>query len=176
MSFDLGLLALIIVLYLTALFAVAFLTEKGVIPRSVARHPLTYILSLGVYTGVWAFYGSVAFASQYGYGFLFYYLGISAAFLLAPIFLNPLIQIAKSYQLKSLADILAFRYRSTWAGGLTALLLLIGLLPLLAAQIQAISDIIHVLSFQSYSQERPRYTQDQLTALFCIITTDVDIK
>ena len=69
-SFELSQLILISAAYLLLLFGVAWTSEKGLIPRWVIRHPLTYTLSLGVYASAWAFYGTVGLAYQYGFGFL----------------------------------------------------------------------------------------------------------
>ncbi len=113
MSFSLTQMILISAGYLMVLFGVAWISERGLIPRSIIRHPLTYTLSLGVYASAWAFYGSVGLAYQYGYGFLACYLGVSGAFLLAPVLLYPILKITRTYQLSSLADLLAFRFRST---------------------------------------------------------------
>ncbi|MBO0369910.1 sensor histidine kinase [Pseudomonas shirazensis] len=146
MSFSLTQMILISAGYLLVLFGVAWISERGLIPRSVIRHPLTYTLSLGVYASAWAFYGSVGLAYQYGYGFLACYLGVSGAFLLAPVLLYPILKITRTYQLSSLADLLAFRFRSTWAGALTTIFMLIGVLPLLALQIQAVADSINILT------------------------------
>lgn len=84
-SFELSQLILISAAYLLLLFGVAWTSEKGLIPRWVIRHPLTYTLSLGVYASAWAFYGTVGLAYQYGFGFLASYLGVTGAFLLAPV-------------------------------------------------------------------------------------------
>ena len=86
-SFNLSQLVFISAGYLLLLFGVAWISERGLIPRWIIRHPLTYTLSLGVYASAWAFYGTVGLAYQYGYGFLAIYLGISGAFLLAPVLL-----------------------------------------------------------------------------------------
>lgn len=83
MSFSLTQMILISAAYLAVLFGVAWISERGMIPRAIIRHPLTYTLSLGVYASAWAFYGTVGLAYQYGYGFLSSYLGVSGAFLLA---------------------------------------------------------------------------------------------
>ena len=115
-SFSLSQLLAISTLYLLALFGVAWISEHGWIPRRIMRHPLTYTLSLGVYASAWAFYGTVGMAYQYGYGFLASYLGVSGAFLLAPVLLYPILRITHTYQLSSLADLFAFRFRSTAAG------------------------------------------------------------
>ena len=145
-SFDISQLILIGCAYLLLLFGVAWVSEKGLIPRRVIRHPLVYTLSLGVYASAWAFYGTVGLAYQYGFGFLASYLGVTGAFLLAPVLLYPILRVTRTYQLSSLADLFAFRFRSSWAGALTTLFMLIGVLPLLALQIQAVADSIGILT------------------------------
>ena len=145
-SFSLTQLILISAAYLTTLFGVAWITERGYVPRRLVRHPLVYTLSLGVYASAWAFYGTVGLAYQYGYGFLAIYLGVSGAFLLAPVLLYPILRITRAYQLSSLADLFAFRFRSTWAGALTTLVMLIGVLPMLALQIEAVTNSISLLT------------------------------
>ncbi|SDS92332.1 Two-component sensor kinase CbrA [Halopseudomonas xinjiangensis] len=161
MSFDLGLLVATSVIYLLALFGVAWVTERGLLPQALLRHPAVYTLSLGVYASAWAFYGTVGLAYQYGYGFLTYYLGICGAFLLAPVLLNQILRITRTYQLSSLADLFAFRFRSTWAGTLTTLFMLIGVLPLLALQIQAVADSVQILTRDP--------TQHSIAFGFCIL-------
>lgn len=131
--------------YLLFFFSVAWLTEQGYIPTRIVRHPATYVLSLGVFASAWAIYGAVGFAHDFGYNFLAYYLGISGAFMLAPMILAPILRLVKNYQLGSLADLLAFRYRSPVVGALVTLCMLLGIMPLLAMQIQAVADSIHVL-------------------------------
>jgi hypothetical protein len=69
MSFSLTQMILISAAYLLVLFGVAWISERGMIPRAIIRHPLTYTLSLGVYASAWAFYGTVGLAYEYGYGF-----------------------------------------------------------------------------------------------------------
>ncbi|CAM5584066.1 hypothetical protein SSTU70S_07035 [Stutzerimonas stutzeri] len=68
-SFSLSHLVLISAAYLLALFGVAWVSERGIIPRWIIRHPLTYTLSLGVYASAWALYGTVGLAYQYGSAF-----------------------------------------------------------------------------------------------------------
>lgn len=146
MSFSLTQLILISFAYLMLLFGIAWITERGHIPRRLVRHPLVYTLSLGVYASAWAFYGTVGLAYQYGYGFLAIYLGVSGAFLLAPVLLYPILRITRAYQLSSLADLFAFRFRSTWAGALTTLFMVIGVLPMLALQIEAVTNSMRLLT------------------------------
>ncbi|KMY02536.1 ATPase [Pseudomonas syringae KCTC 12500] len=163
MSFSLTQMLLVSAAYLLVLFGVAWVSEHGLIPRWIIRHPLTYTLSLGVYASAWAIYGTVGLAYQYGYGFLSSYLGVSGAFLLAPVLLYPILRITRTYQLSSLADLFAFRFRSTWAGALTTVFMLIGVLPLLALQIQAVADSIGILTREP--------VQDRVAVAFCALIT-----
>jgi PAS domain S-box-containing protein len=146
MTFSLGALISIILIYLFTLFFAAYAVERNWIPQRWVRHPIIYVLSLGVYASAWAFYGSVGLAQQYGYGYLTYYIGISGAFVLAPILLKPILRITKSYQLTSLADLFAFRFRSRAAGTFTTLVMLAAVLPLITLQITAVTDTFHLLN------------------------------
>ncbi len=146
MSFSASGLLFASLLYLILLFGIAWITERGTIPRHWVRHPLVYTLSLGVYAGIWAVYAAVGMAAESGYGFLAYYLGISGAFLLAPVLLNPIMRIGRAYQLTSLADLFAYRYRSQWAGTLVTLCSGGAILSLLSMQIQAVSTSASILA------------------------------
>ncbi|WP_207061385.1 sensor histidine kinase [Motiliproteus sp. SC1-56] len=148
MSFNLLQLFLIGFAYLLFLFGAAYITDRGWLPERLVRHPAVYVLSLGVYASVWTFYGAIGLAHNYGYSFLASYLGASATFLLAPVLLFPLLRITRSYQLSSVADLFAFRFRSQRAGTLVTLVMLLGSLPLIAIQIQAVTDSIHLLNDQ----------------------------
>ncbi|ERP89057.1 ATPase [Alcanivorax sp. P2S70] len=147
--------------YLLFLFFVAWITERGWLPAHWVRHPAVYVFSLGVYASAWAVYGSVGYAYQYGYNFLSYFLGISGVFLLAPILLAPILRLTATYQLSSLADLFAFRYRSRMAGAMTTIIMLIGVLPLLALQLKAVAESIQILS----GTDDPR----SLAAGFCMM-------
>jgi PAS domain S-box-containing protein len=146
MSFSLVQLTLVVFGYLFFLFTAAYSVERGWVPKRIVRHPAVYVLSLGVYASAWAFYGSIAMADQYGYGFLAYYMGISGAFILSPILLKPILHITRTYQLSSLADLFAFRYRSRLAGVMVTLFTLAVTLPLLTLQIAAVSESMYLLN------------------------------
>lgn len=149
MSFSPHLLFLVAGLYLLLLFAVAFACDRGWLPKRLTRHPLTYVLSLCVYASAWTIYACIGYAYHYGFNFLTFFLGVSGVFLLAPIILMPILRLTQTYQLASIADLFAFRYRSRSAGAITTLLLLIGMLPLLSLQLQAVATSIEVLSQQT---------------------------
>lgn len=161
MSFSLTQIFSMGIAYLSFFFLVAYFTELGFLPARFVRHPAVYVLSLGVFASSWAIYGAIGFAAESGYNFLAYYLGISGAFMLAPILLAPILRLVKNYQLGSLADLLAFRYRSRTVGAAVTVCMLLGIMPLLAMQIQAVADSVHVLN-----QE---ISPDILAFGFCII-------
>jgi Na+/proline symporter/signal transduction histidine kinase len=140
------------VTYLVVLFLIAYATDSGILPRSLVRHPLIYVLSLGVYATSWSFYGSVGFAAEQGYQFLTIYLGVTLAFLLSPVLLRPLLHLVREYQLISLADLFAFRYRSQLAGAVVTLFMLVGTLPYIALQIRAVTESLYVLTDEATPQ------------------------
>ena len=82
MNFDLTTIVALGSGYLALLFGIAYVTERGWIPVKIVRHPVVYVLSLGVFASVWAYYTSVGNALRDGYGFLASSIGISLAFLL----------------------------------------------------------------------------------------------
>ena len=167
MSFSLAQILLFIVVYLTGLFTVAYLADRGIIPERITRHPATYVLSLGVFAGAMASNGVIELAYRYGYNFLLYYVGVVFMFVMATLLLLPLLRLCRVYQLASLADVLTFRFRSPWVGAAITIAMCTTLLPLLALQIQAVADSIHILAGESSETHR----HDGLALLFCIIIT-----
>jgi len=146
MTFELWILFLAGVAYLLVLFLIAYAAERGLIPSRVARHPLTYVLSLGVYATSWSYYGSVGFAQTQGYNFLTIYLGVTLAFALTPVLLMPILRLTREYQLTSLADLLAFRYRNQLTGVLVTLFMLVGIVPYISLQILAVTASMRSLT------------------------------
>ncbi|MBZ9540072.1 ATP-binding protein [Modicisalibacter tunisiensis] len=132
--------------YLGLMLLIAGVVERGWLPARVVHHPLVYGLSLGVYVNAWGLFGSVALAAEIGYGYLAYFLGVAGAFLLAPVLLVPILRLTRTYQLASLADLFAFRFRSRWVGTLVTVITLLAVLPLLAQQVQVVGAIAYRLS------------------------------
>jgi signal transduction histidine kinase/Na+/proline symporter len=152
MTFDWGYLVLATVLYIGVLFLTAYFAEKGKITDRVLKHPLVYILAFGVCCSSWTFYGAVGMAYEIQHGYLAFYLGLSILLLFSAIIIRPLFNLAKNYQLSSLADLFAFRYRSRWVGLITAIGVFLAVLPLLAMQIQAITDVIIILDPEAHTR------------------------
>jgi Na+/proline symporter len=132
--------------FLVATFGVAEAAERRIIPERFSEHPLVFALALGVYATSWTFYGSVGFARNNGLGFLAIYLGPTLACLAIPVLWRPLLHLARERQLASLADVLAFRFRSRTAGFLVTLVMLAGSLPYLALQVRAFAASVSYLS------------------------------
>ncbi len=147
--------------YLVLLFLVAYVTDRGLIPERWTSHPAVYVLSLGVFASSWSYYGSVGFAADQGYLFITIYLGVTLAFLFSPVLLRPILKLTREYQFSSLADLLAFRYRSSVAGVLVTLFTLLGVLPYIALQIRAVTESMRVLSDEA--------TPRALALSFCLI-------
>ncbi|MFQ5544626.1 MAG: ATP-binding protein [Acidiferrobacterales bacterium] len=152
MTFDLPILFLVTVLYLLLLFLIAYAADSGWISSKIARHPATYVLSLGVYATSWTYYGSVGFAQVQGYNFLAIYLGVTLTFLLVPVLLMPILRLVRDYQLTSLADLFAFRFRSQIAGVLVTLFMLMGTLPYIALQIRAVTESLRIMTQEATPQ------------------------
>ena len=163
MNFELTTLILLGSSYLVLLFGIAWATDHGWIPRGLARTPLVHVLSLGVFASIWAYYTSIGNAHRDGYGYLAPYIGISLAFLFSPLLLKPLLDLTSKYQLSSLADLMAFRYRSPWSGTLSTAAILIAVTPLLALQIRAVADTATLLSGDD--------SQSNVAFGFCILIT-----
>ncbi len=160
MGIELGTLFTVGVLYLCALFSVAWLTDRNIIPARLAGKPFVYTLSLGVFACGWSLFGMVAVAEGHGYSYLAYFVGTGALFLFAPLLLMPLLGICRRMQFTSLADLLAYRYRGTAVGALVTAGMLVTALPLMAAQIRVVSNIASMLGNLS-----PREASGSSTAI-----------
>ena len=171
MSFALIQLLVVGVFYLLMLFAIAYLADRGIIPTRIVRHPVVYILSLGVIAGAWPFFGMVDVAARYGYSYLSYFFGISALFLFGALVLGPMMRISRMYQLRSIPDMLTFRYRSQWAGIVLTIFMLLAMLPLFALQITAVSDTILIITDSSFELFPGDKRQGGLAFAFCCIIT-----
>lgn len=173
MTVDISYVAVIGIGYLLLLFGVAFITERGWLPPWIVRHPIVYILSLGIFASAWAFYGIIDLAHQFGYGALVYYLGTGAFFLFSPIIQAPLAELSQRFQLTSVADLLVFRFPSHKVGKLTTLCMLCTVLPLLCLQIQAVAETSELLTRYSDASGLgldPWFNQKDASALlYCVL-------
>ncbi len=171
MSFSLAHILLATIAYLGTLFLVALLAERDLLPRGLIKHPALYVLSLGVFAGTMASNAVFELARDYGYGFLFYYSGTAVLFLFAPLLLMPMLRLCRLYQLSSLADLLAFRFRSQTVGTAVSAAMCLTVLPLLALQIEAVSDSVHLLAGGTAAVAKTERSEHWLALLFCVVIT-----
>lgn len=169
MSYSLGQILLLIALYLSGLFTIAILADRGIISRRITHHPATYVLSLGVFAGVTASNAMIDLASRFGYHFLLYYGGATLTFILAALTLMPILRLCRVYQLASLADVLTFRFRSPKVGAAITIAMILAMLPLLALQIQAVADSVNILAGNSEGLPNKAERNDGIALLFCFI-------
>ena len=163
MGIELWNLFFIAIAYLGVLFLIAYSADAGWLPARIVDHPIVYALSLGVYATSWTYYGSVGLADRSGFAFVTIYLGVTAAFLLGPYLLRPLLMLCREYQLASIADLLAFRYGGRATGSVVTIFMLLGILPYISLQIHAVTESIQVLT-----KEVP---PDVLGLVFCVFVS-----
>lgn len=155
--------------YLLLLFGIAYAADRRLLPTWITDHPATYVLSLGVYAGSFALYGAISAAESHGFSYIYYYLGLSGALMFTPILLQPLYNICKTYRLNSLADLVSFRFRSQWAGTLTTLFLGLIIWPLIAIQIQTVSDTVLLLTNDAGAITDGSHPRRFAALLFCVM-------
>ena len=170
MNFTFTQVALISLCYIAVVFGIAYATERNWISNKITSHPITYILSLGIFASAWSFYGVIELADRFGYGALAYYIGTGLLFLFGNFALKPLVELAKRFQINSMADLLVFRYHSHLVGALATLIMLLAMLPLIALQIQAVADTMMLLI---KGQEQPTQigqlgVQQSLGLVYCV--------
>ncbi|MEL6952218.1 MAG: ATP-binding protein [Pseudomonadota bacterium] len=140
LSFD-GLVAVCIV-YVSILFAVAFLAERRAMQGRAGwlKSPVVFTLSLSIYTTAWTFYGAVGSAARSGLEFMTIYLGPTLVFVGWYVLLRKLVRIGRAQRITSIADMISSRYGKS--GGLAALvtvLAVVGTTPYIALQLQSVT-------------------------------------
>jgi PAS domain S-box-containing protein len=127
--------------YLGLLFAVAYFGEKLAPRWSRGRlGALVYALSLAIYCTSWTFYGSVGRVVTSGLDFALIYVGPALVIIFALPLMRRMVAVAKRQNVTSIADFLGARYgRSRGVAVLATLIAVIGAMPYLALQLQAVS-------------------------------------
>jgi Na+/proline symporter/nitrogen-specific signal transduction histidine kinase len=148
LSFD-GLVA-VCVLYVAGLFGVAFLAEKRAMEGKARwlNSPITYTLSLSIYTTAWTFYGAVGSAARSGMEFLTIYLGPTLVFIGWFWLLRKMVRIGRAQRITSIADMISSRYGKSGAlAALVTVLAVLGTTPYIALQLQSVT-----LSFEVFAR------------------------
>lgn len=130
--------------YIALLFLIAYLGDKYRHFIQGKRQALIYAFAVSVYCTSWSFLGTTGQAASSVYSYLPIYLGPILLLVFAWPFLQRMIQTSISFNLTSIADLLASRFgKSHGLAILVTLVSLIGTMPYIALQIKAI-----VYSFQ----------------------------
>ncbi|MBO9346553.1 MAG: histidine kinase, partial [Chloroflexi bacterium] len=136
-----ALILLVSLLYLGLLFAIAYYgdrqADRG---RSIINNPYVYTLSMGVYCTAWTYYGSVGRASSSGLGFLPIYIGPTLIAVLWWFVLRKMVRISRMNRITTIADFIASRYgKSSTLGGLVTVIAVVGIIPYISLQLNAVS-------------------------------------
>jgi PAS domain S-box-containing protein len=133
--------------YLGLLFAIAHLGDRLAGRWYQGRSGATiYALSLAIYCTSWTFYGSVGRAAASGPDFILIYVGPILAITLGYPVMAKMVGIAKRQNVTSIADFIGSRYgKSRAVAVLVTLIAVIGVLPYIALQLQAVSVTFEVL-------------------------------
>lgn len=134
--------------YVGLLFAVARFGERHAARlRGGHWEPLVYALSLGVWCTSWAFYGSIGHAALTGFGFSLTYIGPALMLLVGFPVLQKIARTAKAQNVTSIADFMGARYGKSHAvAALVTLLAIVGLIPYIALQLQAVMITFNVVA------------------------------
>jgi Na+/proline symporter/CheY-like chemotaxis protein len=135
------------VCYVGLLFGIARLGERYAPRLRGGRwEPVVYALSLAVWCTSWSYYGSIGHATGTGLGFTLTYIGPVAMLLLAYPVLRKIARKAKAHNVTSIADFLGARYGKSHAvAALVTVLAIIGLIPFIALQLQAVMITFNTL-------------------------------
>lgn len=143
-----SLILLLSLAYLGLLFVIAHAGERHAVNWSRGRlGPLIYALSLAIYCTSWTFYGSVGRAVSNGLDFALIYVGPALVIVLAWPVMVRIVALAKQQNVTSIADILGARYgRSRAVAVIATLIAVVGAMPYIALQLQAVSFSFEALS------------------------------
>src|SRR4030088_2441785 len=107
---------------------------------------LIYPLSLAIYCTSWTFFGSVGFATRSSVDFLAIYVGPILMIGFGTPLLRRAIQLPKSQNITSIADVIAARYGKSQAVAATvALIAIIGSVPYIALQLKAVAASLETI-------------------------------
>jgi len=139
-------LLLILALYVSILFYIAYWAEK----RSHSKwtnNPYIYSFSLAVYCTAWTYYGSIGVAADSGLSYLPIYLGPIIIIPTWMIILKRIIRISRVNKISSIADFISLRYgNSRFLGALVTLICIFGILPYISLQLKSISETFHIVT------------------------------
>jgi Na+/proline symporter/signal transduction histidine kinase/ActR/RegA family two-component response regulator len=155
--------------YASFLYFIAHQADRrALIGMMTGPRPVTYALGLAVFCTSWTFYGSVGMASERGLDFLTIYIGPVLVFLFGYRLLERIVTVGRNERTSSTADFIAARYGKSYGVALVAtLIMVIGIIPYIALQLQAIASSFQLLTggVIETSQQAARASHDTTVAL-----------
>ena len=140
------LVALVAVMLTSGLAALLYQSRRHDWVVKLNRHPLTLAFSLAVVCCPLLLLGSLTLAAETGFGYLGTFVGISGLFLLGSVLLRPIHQLSRRFQLRSLPDLISYRFQSQLAGSLTTLVCVAGSILLLELYLELARVLLAYLS------------------------------
>jgi Na+/proline symporter/signal transduction histidine kinase/ActR/RegA family two-component response regulator len=142
------LLMLVSVLYVAALFAIAYYGDRRPLyPARAWLRPIVYSFALAVYCSSWTFYGAVGSAARDALSYLPIYLGPIVLFVFGFGLLERLVLVAKERNVTSIADFIGSRFGKSHAlAALVTIIAVTAVVPYLALQLKAVAMSFDVLS------------------------------
>ena len=153
--------------YLALLFWVAKKADRERFSLSSwSRHPLVYMLALGVYCTSWTFYGLVGTAASRGWYYLPILLGPVLAFTFGFPLLRRIAGICRQENIHSIADFIASRYGKRQSVAIVVtLIMLVATIPYIALQLKAVTHAI------LFSVNNIAFASQDVTLLTAVIMT-----
>lgn len=147
----------LVVGYLFLLFGIGWLGERKFDSlRERGWDRFVYVLAAGVYCTSWTFYGCVGNAAQNGPAFLGLFIGPSVFALGWWFFLRKLVAVCRARNITSVPDFLSVRYGSHgWIGPVATLLLVVGSVPYISLQLQAVAASFDLIAGSAGAGEPP---------------------
>jgi signal transduction histidine kinase len=141
-------LVLLIISLIGALLLLSWLGQRT--SFSTIQKQWLYSLSLGIHCTSWAMFGTVTQANEFGWPLVPTYAGIILTMLFGFRLVQKVSHLTLVNNLGSIADVFALRFKAQFLlTGLIALVCLIGVVPYISLQLDAISDALKLLWPQS---------------------------
>ncbi len=149
---SVGMVVAAAVAWLGLLFGTALYAERR--PDVFARQwHHVYALSLAVHCTSWTFYGTVTQAVRYGWPLPPTFVGAILFYALAVGFMIRLVRLARASNATSLADLIATRLgKDAWLAAVVTLVAVLGVIPYIALQLQAITMSFSTLTVGASSR------------------------
>ncbi len=137
----------IIFLYCLLMVWGAAAIEKNAKFRHFIYNPVTYALSLTIFTTVWSYYGNIGSAARSGIFSLSIFLGMILITLFGFPIIKRLVRLKNENRSTSIADFISSRYgKSIAIAAIITVMIIVGLIPYIGLQLKAVFDNFTLIS------------------------------